>query len=194
MLYLESPPQVTSLSTKFMHERGGVPQLDKYRASYSVGGARLPHQLAFATPTSWLATPIFHRFWTSLVMKWSHWPKATPWYNILGFHVIIRLIFIVFAQKKNQPTSLFAPPTFPKKLHPWGNAARTARRLKQLKRSKKIQQVVTQSLIAVMLNPRPTGGAISSPLSRFLAISSKPMQVSPPNLQYPLSQHFYTLC
>ena len=32
------------------------------------------------------------------------------------------------------------------------------------------------------------GGAISSPLSRFLAISSKPMQVSPPNLQYPLSQ------
>ena len=38
------------------------------------------------------------------------------------------------------------------------------------------------------------GGAISSPPSRFLAISSKPMQVSPPNLQYPLSQHFYTLC
>ena len=30
MLYLESPPQITSLSTKFMHERGGVPQLDKY--------------------------------------------------------------------------------------------------------------------------------------------------------------------
>ena len=30
MLYLESPPQVTSLSTKFVHERGGVPQLDKY--------------------------------------------------------------------------------------------------------------------------------------------------------------------
>ena len=31
MLYLESPPQVTSLSTKFMHERDGVPQLDKYQ-------------------------------------------------------------------------------------------------------------------------------------------------------------------
>ena len=31
MLYLESPSQVTSLSTKFMHERGGVPQLDKYQ-------------------------------------------------------------------------------------------------------------------------------------------------------------------
>ena len=30
-------------------------------ASYSVGG-RLPHQLAFATPTSWLATPIFDIF------------------------------------------------------------------------------------------------------------------------------------
>ena len=30
MLNLESPPQITSLSTKFMHERGGVPQLDKY--------------------------------------------------------------------------------------------------------------------------------------------------------------------
>ena len=38
------------------------------------------------------------------------------------------------------------------------------------------------------------GGAISSPPSGFLAISSKPMQVSPPNLQYPLSQQFYTLC
>ena len=46
-----------------------------------------------------------------------------------------------------------------------------------------------------VVNLRPTGGgAISSPPSRFLAISSKPMQVSPPNLQYPLSQHFYTLC
>ena len=45
------------------------------------------------------------------------------------------------------------------------------------------------------VNPRPTGGgAISSPPSGFLAISSKPMQVSPPNLQYPLSQQFYTLC
>ena len=29
-VFLELPPQVTSLSTKFMHERGGVPQLDKY--------------------------------------------------------------------------------------------------------------------------------------------------------------------
>ena len=46
-----------------------------------------------------------------------------------------------------------------------------------------------------LINPRPTGGgAISSPPSGFLAISSKPMQVSPPNLQYPLSQQFYTLC
>ena len=45
------------------------------------------------------------------------------------------------------------------------------------------------------LNPRPTGGgAISSPTSRFLAISSKPMPLSSPNLQYPLSQQFYTLC
>ena len=35
-------------------------------------------------------------------------------------------------------------------------------------------------------------GGISSP-PRFLAISSKPMQLSPPNLQYPLSQQFYTL-
>ena len=43
--------------------------------------------------------------------------------------------------------------------------------------------------------PAPHWGAISSPPpSRFLAISSKPMQVSPPNLQYPLSQQFYTLC
>ena len=44
-------------------------------------------------------------------------------------------------------------------------------------------------------NPRPTGGGgYFEPPSRFLAISSKPMQVAPPNLQYPLSQHFYTLC
>ena len=35
MLYLESPPQVTSLSTKFMHERGGVPQLDKYQIFFT---------------------------------------------------------------------------------------------------------------------------------------------------------------
>ena len=46
----------------------------------------------------------------------------------------------------------------------------------------------------IKVNPPPTGGSISSPPSRFLAISSKPIQVSPPNLQYPLSQHFYTLC
>ena len=45
------------------------------------------------------------------------------------------------------------------------------------------------------LNPRPTwgGGGYSKPPSRFLAIFSKPMQVSPPNLQYPLSQQFNTL-
>ena len=50
-------------------------------------------------------------------------------------------------------------------------------------------------MVDYIFNPRPTGGgAISSPPSRFLAISSKPMQLSPPNLQYPLSQHFYTLC
>ena len=43
--------------------------------------------------------------------------------------------------------------------------------------------------------PRPTGGGgYFEPPSRFLAISSKPLQVSPPNLQYTLSQHFYTLC
>ena len=33
MLYLESPPQETSLSTKFMHERGGIPQLRGVRSS-----------------------------------------------------------------------------------------------------------------------------------------------------------------
>ena len=44
-----------------------------------------------------------------------------------------------------------------------------------------------------IINPRPTGGLFRSP-SRFLAISSEPMQVSSPNLQYPLSQHFYILC
>ena len=38
------------------------------------------------------------------------------------------------------------------------------------------------------------GGGYFEPPSRFLAISSKPMQVSLPNLQYPLSQHFYILC
>ena len=38
------------------------------------------------------------------------------------------------------------------------------------------------------------GGGLFQAPSRFLAISSKPMQVAPPNLQYPLSQHFYTLC
>ena len=46
-----------------------------------------------------------------------------------------------------------------------------------------------------MLTRAPLGGGyFEPPPSRFLAISSKPLQVSPPNLQYPLSQHFYTLC
>ena len=36
MLFLESPPQITSLSTKFMHEGGGVLQLDKYPFWYLV--------------------------------------------------------------------------------------------------------------------------------------------------------------
>ena len=40
--------------------------------------------------------------------------------------------------------------------------------------------------------PLGGGGYFESP-SCFLAIFSKPMQVSPPNLQYPLSQHLYTL-
>ena len=34
MLFLDSPPQITPLSTKFMHESGGVLQLDKYRITY----------------------------------------------------------------------------------------------------------------------------------------------------------------
>ena len=32
--------------------------------SYSVGGAAAPPTLISATPTSWLATPIFDRFWS----------------------------------------------------------------------------------------------------------------------------------
>ena len=43
------------------------------------------------------------------------------------------------------------------------------------------------------LNPRPTEGYFESP-SRFLAIASIPMELSPPNLQYPLFQQFYTFC
>ena len=50
-----------------------------------------------------------------------------------------------------------------------------------------------KSLDPTPFNPRPLGGYFEPP-SRFLAISSKLMQVSPPNLQYPLSQHFYTVC
>ena len=42
--------------------------------------------------------------------------------------------------------------------------------------------------------PLGGGGGYFEPPSRFLAISSKPMQVSPPNLQYPLSLQLYTLC
>ena len=49
--------------------------------------------------------------------------------------------------------------------------------------------------IIMVINPRPTGGrGYFEPPSRFLAISSTPMQVSPPNLQYPPSQQFYTFC
>ena len=50
-------------------------------------------------------------------------------------------------------------------------------------------------LICKLVNQRPTGGGgYFEPPSRFFAISSKPMQISPPNLQYPLSKHFCTLC
>ena len=41
----------------------------------------------------------------------------------------------------------------------------------------------------VYFNPRRTGGLFRAP-SRFLAISSEQMLVSPPNLQYPLSNNF----
>ena len=37
MAFLESPPQITPLSTKFMREIGGVLQLDKYRADMCRG-------------------------------------------------------------------------------------------------------------------------------------------------------------
>ena len=50
-------------------------------------------------------------------------------------------------------------------------------------------------IVNSMLTRAPLGGGgYFEPPSRFLAISSKPMQVSSPILQYPLSQHFYTLC
>ena len=49
------------------------------------------------------------------------------------------------------------------------------------------------SLVSRPRAPLGGGGYFESP-SRFLAISSKPMQISPPNLQYSLSQHFYILC
>ena len=49
-------------------------------------------------------------------------------------------------------------------------------------------------LVVTVLTRAPLGGYFEPPPSRFLAISSKQMQVSPPNLQYPLSQQFYTLC
>ena len=42
--------------------------------------------------------------------------------------------------------------------------------------------------------PLGGGGYFEPSPSRFLTISSKPMQVSPLNWQYPLSQQFYTLC
>ena len=45
-----------------------------------------------------------------------------------------------------------------------------------------------------LTRPPLGGGLFRATPSRFLAISSKPMQVSPPNLQYPLSYHSYTLC
>ena len=48
-------------------------------------------------------------------------------------------------------------------------------------------------LLLLYLTRAPLGGAISSPPSRFLAISSKPLQVSPPNLQS-LSPNIFTHC
>ena len=55
-------------------------------------------------------------------------------------------------------------------------------------------EICIKSIFIIDLTRAPLGGGLFRAPSRFLAISSKPMQVSPPNLQYPLSQQFYTLC
>ena len=63
MSFLESPPQITSLSTKCMHERGGVPQLDKYPAVYhstlnwtATSGKAPPHVSTILHPCYLLPT------------------------------------------------------------------------------------------------------------------------------------------
>ena len=62
--------------------------------------------------------------------------------------------------------------------------------------TRKHRSIRAASATALPLTRAPLGGGLfrAPPPSGFLAISSKPMQVSPPNLQYPLSQQFYTLC
>ena len=53
------------------------------------------------------------------------------------------------------------------------------------------RKLARPSASLVIINP--PWGLFRAP-SRFLMISSKPMQLSSPNLQYPLSQQFCTLC
>ena len=63
--------------------------------------------------------------------------------------------------------------------------------------SRDIRLEADESAIEVhlMLTRAPLGGgAISSPPLVFLRYLLNQWQVSPPNLQYPLSQQFYTLC
>ena len=46
--------------------------------SYTVGGAAAPPTLSSATPTVWLATPIFNGFFSFSTLKCSRKPRAVP--------------------------------------------------------------------------------------------------------------------
>ena len=60
---------------KIYDERGGV---STGGVSYTVGGAAAPLTLSSATPTIWLATPIFNGFFGFPTSKCSRKPRDVP--------------------------------------------------------------------------------------------------------------------
>ena len=71
------------LSMKKMTSYSNTPSAPTGGVSYTVGGAAAPPTLSSATPTEWLATPIFNGFWSYPASKCWGWPRAVPRYQNL---------------------------------------------------------------------------------------------------------------
>ena len=75
-----------------------------------------PPTLTSATPTLWLAIPIFDGFWSFSASKWSCWPWAIPTMIgiiFLSFQILKRVIFTMLALKPSSNITVW-PTNFSK--------------------------------------------------------------------------------